>query len=266
MKTSGSSPHAGHRARMRMRYHETGLAGFQPHEILELILFSAIPKRDVNPLAHELMNRFGSLGGVLQASEEELLSVPGVGKHTSELLHALRDVMKDYHRLRNAGTRTIRDVVEAIHYARWYGHHSYSPEMIVLMEDHAGTLMTGAIFPITFHTQDVTRAILASILERNTHSVILVCKGFGPLRKLNKSDLIKMSALVSLLNAVDVYTLDFILISGEYIYSLRNAGLLTDKFRVYRENMPVWQYWTVPLRDYPVLHDWHHVPPDKSRL
>ena len=63
---SGSS-HAGHRGRMKKRYLEQGLDGFEDHEALELLLFYALPRVDVNPLAHALLKRFGSFHGVLDA-------------------------------------------------------------------------------------------------------------------------------------------------------------------------------------------------------
>ena len=59
--------HAGHRQRMRERFRQQGLQGFAPHEVLELILFYAIPQRNVNPLAHRLLDQFGSLHAVLDA-------------------------------------------------------------------------------------------------------------------------------------------------------------------------------------------------------
>ena len=59
--------HSGHRQRMRERFVKQGLEGFAPHEILELLLFYAIPQKNVNPIAHQLINRFGSLYGVLNA-------------------------------------------------------------------------------------------------------------------------------------------------------------------------------------------------------
>ena len=59
--------HGGHRDRMRRRYLEQGLEGFNDHEALELLLFYAIGRMDVNPLAHRLMEHFGSFRGVLDA-------------------------------------------------------------------------------------------------------------------------------------------------------------------------------------------------------
>lgn len=57
--------HDGHRKRMRERFRKEGLEGFAPHEVLELLLFYARARGDVNPLAHRLLDTFGSLSGVL---------------------------------------------------------------------------------------------------------------------------------------------------------------------------------------------------------
>ena len=65
--------HAGHRQRMRERFLTGGLEGFADHEVLELMLFYAIPQRNVNPLAHRLLDRFGTLHAVLEAPVEELM-------------------------------------------------------------------------------------------------------------------------------------------------------------------------------------------------
>ena len=76
--------HDGHRKRMRERFMEQGLAGFAPHEMLELILFYGIPRANVNPLAHRLMDTFGSLHGVLEADAKDLARVEGIGESTAQ--------------------------------------------------------------------------------------------------------------------------------------------------------------------------------------
>ena len=73
MPSNTDNIHENHRARVRTAYIERGeLKGMHEHEILELLLFYAIKRRDVNPLAHRLIDRFGSLKGVLGASVNEL--------------------------------------------------------------------------------------------------------------------------------------------------------------------------------------------------
>lgn len=85
--------HAGHRSRMRHRFLTTGLDGFQDHEVLEFLLYYAIPRRDVNETAHLLLDRFGSLPGVLDAPEGELCQVPGVGPSTAHFLNLIPRLM-----------------------------------------------------------------------------------------------------------------------------------------------------------------------------
>ena len=88
--------HTGHRERMKAEFLARGLEGWPDHRVLELLLFYTIPQGDVNDLAHELVERFGSLAGVLDASVEELKKVKGVGDHTAVFLRMLPAVLGRY--------------------------------------------------------------------------------------------------------------------------------------------------------------------------
>lgn len=78
--------HDGHREKMRRRFLETGVDSFAEHEVLELLLFYAIPRRDTNELAHQLIDHYGSLDAVLSAPVEDLMKQPGVGENVAVLL------------------------------------------------------------------------------------------------------------------------------------------------------------------------------------
>ena len=78
--------HAGHRARMRERYRTDGARALASYELLEILLYHVVVQRDTKPLAHALIDRFGSLEGVFCASKEELLSVSGVGEKIAKFL------------------------------------------------------------------------------------------------------------------------------------------------------------------------------------
>lgn len=88
--------HAGHRDRMKRRFLETGLNGFSDVNALEFLLFYSIARQDTNPLAHELMNRFGSLKGVLEAPVSDLLTVRGIGENSAILLRLISEVSRRY--------------------------------------------------------------------------------------------------------------------------------------------------------------------------
>ena len=77
------SVHSGHRQRFKEQFLQTGLDGLSSHQLLEMLLYYSIPRKDTNPLAHRLIDTFGSLSGVLEAEYEELCRVEGVTPHTA---------------------------------------------------------------------------------------------------------------------------------------------------------------------------------------
>jgi DNA repair protein RadC len=77
-------PHyAGHRERLRARFLDGGADALPDYEVLELVLFAAIPRRDVKPLAKTLLARFGSFAEVIAAPRARLLEIEGVGDRRS---------------------------------------------------------------------------------------------------------------------------------------------------------------------------------------
>ena len=101
-------PHAGHRQRMHQRVEKYGLESLAEHEMLEYLLYFTNAQRDTNPIAHALLDRFGDLAGVLEASEEELCRVEGVGPASARLLHLLPQVSACYHASRVRDRRKLQ--------------------------------------------------------------------------------------------------------------------------------------------------------------
>lgn len=88
--------HAGHREKVKQRYYESGLNSMPDHNILEMLLFFGIPQRDTNPIAHELINTFGSFSGVLEADYKELRAVKGMTESAACLLSMILPTYKRY--------------------------------------------------------------------------------------------------------------------------------------------------------------------------
>ena len=88
--------HEGHRKRMKERFIKSGLEDFAPHNILELLLFYSIPRGDTNPVAHRLIDTFGSLSGVFDATPEELAKVDGVGENSAILISMIPQIARKY--------------------------------------------------------------------------------------------------------------------------------------------------------------------------
>ena len=90
------NPHQFHRQRMKQQFIRSGIDQFEPHQVLELLLFYGIPQKDTNPLAHRLLDRFGDLASVLDADYEELCRVNGISEHSATLLVLCGQLMSRY--------------------------------------------------------------------------------------------------------------------------------------------------------------------------
>ena len=106
--------HKGHRNRLRERAQREGLDAFAPHEVIELLLFYAIPRQDVSEIAHALIQRFGTVKGVLTATAAELSKVKGVGTRAAEWLCCVGELTESYLDLLEEKPRRIRNYRQAM--------------------------------------------------------------------------------------------------------------------------------------------------------
>ncbi len=88
--------HTAHRQRIKKRYLDNGLSSFSDHEVLELLLTYALPRQDTNAIGHRLMQRFGSLSGVFEATVDELCKVDGIAIHSAILIHMIHELCGAY--------------------------------------------------------------------------------------------------------------------------------------------------------------------------
>ncbi len=89
--------HSGHRARLKKRFiREGGFENFEDHNILEMLLFYTIPRRDTNELAHKILDKFGSLYALFDAPYEELIKTPGISENTACLIKAILPAARAY--------------------------------------------------------------------------------------------------------------------------------------------------------------------------
>lgn len=114
------SLHEGHRERLRERIKKTGFEGFQQHEILEYVLFHFIPRKDTNAIAHELINKFGSLSGVLNAGYESIKTVKGVTENAAIFLSLMPELFRKYEQSFNSQKITLNTKDKAVEYLKDY--------------------------------------------------------------------------------------------------------------------------------------------------
>lgn len=220
--------HDGHRDRVRKRFLENDLNGFADHEALELLLHYAIPQRDVNPLAHELIGRFGGLSGVLSAPIELLLETPGVGERTAVLLRlapliARKARLEDLERelAFNSRERVGSYLLELFSLER-------SEAVYQLCLDAKGKLLAckrlgeGSVSAVTVDIRKIVQnAILAS-----ASSVILAHNHPSGIALPSEDDKIVTDQVKAALASIGVRLDDHIIVADQDFVSLAQSGYL----------------------------------------
>lgn len=95
--TEKKNIHKDHRQRVKESYMKTGIDAMPDHNILELLLFYGIPQKDTNPIAHELIEKYHDLNGVLDAPVKELQKINGIGENAAVMIKLIRDICSKYH-------------------------------------------------------------------------------------------------------------------------------------------------------------------------
>lgn len=205
--------HDGHRARMRARFAQAGLEGFAPHEALELLLFYAIPRRNVNPLAHHLIDRFGSLGAVLDAQPEQLCQVEGISEASATLISLVAALARASEKERQAQRAVITNYRDAKDYCAHLFMGKTDEVLYAICLDAQGRVLravpaiTGTIDEIAIYP----RTIVRTALWHEAHAVVLAHNHPSGVLEPSDADIETTALLREALGMVDIGLLDHII-------------------------------------------------------
>ena len=212
--------HEGHRERLRARFMRDGLDSFEPHNVLEMLLFYSIPRKDTNEAAHLLMERFGSLSGVLDAPYEELVKIKGVSENTACLLKFITPLCR-YYNTDKTERRFKATSTEAIGKYLMDRYVGITEETVsILGVDNIcrvtgfEVLGKGGVNAVGFSSRNVMEAVL----RMRATNVILCHNHPGGLALPSQQDMLSTVRIRDLLNTIGVRLLDhIILVEGDFI-------------------------------------------------
>lgn len=217
----------GHRQRLRERMLKDGLDGFQDHELLELLLFQSVPRKDTNKLAHTLLASFGSIYNVLNAQPDELMLVKGVSQVTACNLSMLKEVWRRYKRGENEKL-DLKDITDIIKFAKLMVAESYAERVIVVYVDRGTKFLFSEEFAAEENTQIVhvdVKKIVSSAVRLKAGGVMLFhCHTEGDCNP-SVSDIRFTKKLLYALSGLEIVFLEHIIFApnGEY-YSFYQEG------------------------------------------
>ncbi|MBR2934973.1 MAG: DNA repair protein RadC [Oscillospiraceae bacterium] len=217
--------HAGHRSRVKEEFLRRGLDSFPEHRVLELLLFYAIPQGDTNELAHRLMERFGSLAGVLDASVEDLCAVSGVGEHTALLLRMIPGLCGRYVASRSAVghivdcSARVREVLEPY----FFGARN---EMVYLvcLDGKRKVLGVRKITEGSINAAEVTsRRITEEAVSLRASAVILAHNHVSGIAIPSQEDCATTRYLKQVLEPIGIELLDHVVFCDDDMISMKDS-------------------------------------------
>lgn len=227
------NPHKGHRERLRSRFLEEGLDGFEDHQILELLLFHVVPRGDTNPIAHRLIDRFGSFAAVLEADPCDLATVDGVGKQAAAFISMFPAVTRRYFHDRVAKGKSKLTTSEAVaeYIVPLMAGRSEEVFYVLCMDTHCRVRYPALISEGTVKDAHVhPRHVVEAALRHRAVSVVLAHNHPAGEPKPSRHDHKLTQTLIQVLSPLDIKVLDHLIVAGDQWYSFAlNGDLLQNQ-------------------------------------
>ena len=233
--------HAGHREKMREKYARAGADAFLPHELLEMLLFHAVPYRDTNPTAHLLLDRFGSLSGVLTASREELCTVSGIGEYAADLIGSVAILSNAALNEKTSDRREDRETV--MRRAREELRGADSDRTVAFFLDNARSLLgfetvyVGYLGSAGFRDEKIVRPAL----KRRAAFVVLASCHSSRASRADENEIAASDHFRKALRLSGLTLLEHFLFSGDYVSSL--SEFFPEEERAARERDAFFASW-----------------------
>lgn len=230
-KQTTTSPHAGHRRRLRERFKKNGVDGLFDYEFIELLITFVIPRRDVKPIAKQLLERFGDIKGIFDAAFDELTACPGIGERSAVLIKLLKEGSTLYLKSRLKNKEFLGSPQDVLNFC----HHALSGEkneqfMVIYLSAknelidteilEEGTVNQTAVYP---------RKVMINALRHNASALIFVHNHPSGDPSPSQADRRLTEALEKAAQTIDIVVHDHIIIGRNTHFSGRENGWLTER-------------------------------------
>lgn len=222
------NPNEGHRKRLRERYKKGGMEAMSPHEIIELLLYYAIPRRDTNKLAHRIMQEFGTLHAVFEADVMEIQRRCGLSENTATLLSMViplaraYDISKWGKRINFASTKSAANYVKSLFIGQ-----TVECFYLLCLDNRAGLIDSVLLERGTLDRAELyPREIMKCVMVNDAAFVILTHNHPSGNLDISNADVLTTQRLISMLSGVEVGVLDHIICGGKDYISFADKRIM----------------------------------------
>ena len=220
--------HRKHRIRLRARFNADNGANMEDHVLMELLLCYGLPLKDVNGIAHEVINRFGSFDRVFDASVKELQSVDGIGEYTATLLKVVLAVSKRYDTLKSELNPFVNDLENAAGRIKPF-FKGVKNELVVItcldskrMHIHTSVVFEGSINAVNISLRKLTEAALSvnssAVYIAHNHPTGFACP--------SREDITSTHIIVETFRRLEIEVLDHFVFSEDDFVSMSQDNLM----------------------------------------
>ncbi len=223
----GEEVHAGHRERLRKKFLMHGIEVFEDHEILELLLFYVIPRKNTNVIAHSLLNKFGSIPGIMEAPISSLKIVEGIGENVACFIKLILTMVRVYIERKETvqGVKHTRENLTDRLSRKFLGRQE---EMIaiILLDAKCKILYEGLVSKGTFNRVELhVRKIVELIVMFDAAAILIGHNHPSGIATPSQEDIVTTKKLENLFRTMNIELIDHIIVSdGDYV-SLRECEI-----------------------------------------
>lgn len=233
-KKDDNALHAGHRRRAKETMLNAGIDNMHDHLVMELLLFYAIPNGDTNPLAHKLIDRFGSLKGVLEADYNALLEVDGVGANTASLIKFSQKLSRRYlmSSALTENSNSLAKVESACEFCRsmFLGEPAEKVYAIALDSEvryiNRKQIGTGTVSGVDMNL----RMVIDFVVKSECNNFLLTHNHPQGTCLPSKNDMIATTQLLRALKPIGIVMVDHIVVGADGVISMRNSGYCAENW------------------------------------
>jgi len=230
-ESSKKAHYTGHRKRLKGRFRKSGRKAFQDHELIELLLAYAIPRKDTKPIAKRLLAKFGSFQAVLDAPRERLEEIEGIGEHASTLIILMRACMSRYFEPAKDDKPVISGPEDVLDFMRAEIGGSAKEQFMLVCLNAAGRLVHTQI--IAEGTVDAAhvypREVLKEAISHNATALILVHNHPSGTLHASQQDMRLTNQLTEICSQVGISLHDHLIVTRSGAYSIKLGSCLTTK-------------------------------------
>jgi len=219
----------GHRKRLKEKFSKAGFAGLHDYEQIELLLMYAIPRRDVKPVARELLTRFKTLPAILNASLDELCETKGIGHNAAILIKTVKELCCEYLASDMIGSQITLSTPDSVKdFIRMKLSGLKDENFLAIYLDNSNhvityeTLSKGTVnFNVVY-----PRNLVKSALLNNASGIIVIHNHPSGSTSPSHKDIELTKSLKEAVETVNIRLLDHLIVAGNNVVSFVEKGLL----------------------------------------